>query len=419
MQMPLSCYLSGFFLWLFGDGLFTFRVLTAVLFALTALLMWYLCSELTQDTGLALAGTTYTMGIHLCFFIYNYNYLTALFLLIVLLLEMKAEEGPRKHIAVGLLVGCALVNKQNTGLFIWLANVIICWRGFTKGHICKRDALLRVAASILPILVYFIYMVWAGILPDFIEYAVLGIATFSHRYTPLQLLQDDVLFGPCFLLIIVMLGMMGIKSIREDLPHFQFSAFLFSMAWTSVMYPLADASHVILVFIPLIPAFLSCFQLRSPKFKQIIYGIAVVVCMVFSVYIVDWAAGIQFHVSDLPNYSGVLFAEQYERQVKSVGAYIDEKEAEGYRVLIADKSAAAYMIPQDKYEKNWDMLLVGNLGLSTVQKLLETDQPTIYLVYRENPTYGLQDHYELIDYIRENYTILETVDVFDAYFEQG
>lgn len=51
-----------------------------------------------------------------------------------------------------------------------------------------------------------------------------------------------------------------------------------------------------------------------------------------------------------------------EENVKLIDDYIIKKEEEGNIVYILDARAPLYMIPLNKYNKDFDMLLNGNLG---------------------------------------------------------
>jgi len=95
-----------------------------------------------------------------------------------------------------------------------------------------------------------------------------------------------------------------------------------------------------------------------------------------------------------------------------------QKKLEGVKVLIADDSAAAYMIPLGHYNKDFDMLLGGNLGSKTIEELLAQDEDTIFLVRRDERGMGIQNHFELIHVIKNTYTKIEEVQHFDAYVKK-
>ena len=82
---------------------------------------------------------------------------------------------------------------------------------------------------------------------------------------------------------------------------------------------------------------------------------------------------------------------------------------------IAADAASAYKIPINVYEKDWDMLLVGNIGGNTIESLLSENDKTLYLVYKDSSVLNEQNYFELIDYIKDNYVKIEEVLNFDVY----
>lgn len=355
------------------------------------------------------------MSAHFLCYIYNYNYLTALVILVVLEIEHKEKDTIGVNSLVGFLVGATILIKQNTGLIIWIANLFICiWRYFKRPK-NKTFYFCRLLASIVPFLVYLVYLICVGCLQDFIDYAVYGITTFTHRYTLIDFCVESSFFIPYLLLIIVMFATIGIRMFKRKLTNFHIASISFSIAWASIMFPLADPCHVMSVLIPLAPTYLSFVSFEKIKRKEVWVALVAGVFALQCMFTFSLPFGVGFYRSSLNNYKGIFIDRVAEEAIQEVNDYIRQKEAEGYRVRIADVSGVAYKIPLDNYEKNWDMLLVGNLGSNTVEDLLKSDRPALYLLIKNEELYGLQDHYELLDYIKTNYDCIDEVRGFYVY----
>lgn len=415
VQTPLSCYVSAIFLGIFGEGLFSFRILTYALFVSISFLMYWLSERLTNNSIVALCGTAVTMSTHFMHFIYNYNYLSTVVLLLIFVLEIRDKKELKNNLLIGLLVGATLAIKQNTGALIWFANVIICVRRGMKYATHKKVYIYRVIMSFIPMAVYSVYLMCVGAFGDFLEYAVSGISTFTHRYTLMDFFRDSSIFIGYFGLIIAVFFLIGVKIYREGINEFQFGALLFSVAWSSIIYPLADLSHVLLVLIPLTPTFFAFYGFRNVKRKMLLVGLVEVSFAFQFMILVVIIMKADFYVSELPNYKGVFIVEETEVDIKSVDNYIVEKEKAGYKVRIADVSSAIYTIPLGRYEKNWDMLLVGNIGANSIEELLGTDTRTLYLINKAEELKGLQHHFELIQYIKDNYSCIDELEHFYVY----
>lgn len=84
-------------------------------------------------------------------------------------------------------------------------------------------------------------------------------------------------------------------------------------------------------------------------------------------------------------------------------------------MIIANDAAAAYMIPIDRYTKNFDMLLAGNLGMTTVEDLLSEHPDALFMVNHNDDALGYQAHFELISYIKDNFVKTGQVLNLDVY----
>ena len=86
--------------------------------------------------------------------------------------------------------------------------------------------------------------------------------------------------------------------------------------------------------------------------------------------------------------------------------YNEEQEELGNEVYILDAEASVYMITIDRYNKNYDMFLKGNLGKNGEEGQIETiknrSNNTIYLIRNKKIKQNWQAPMKVIDYIRQN-----------------
>ena len=419
IQTPLSAYLAGFFMLCFGRGLITHRILGYLLAVSIYCTAFHLCKKISKSAFISFISVLLLFAVHYPYFIYNYNYLSLLLILLIFEVESTNESGNcTKHVFAGLLVGLTVLSKQSTGALIFFANIAICLYYLLRRKDRISAVILRVIASGVPMLCYIMYLLISGTFADFWEYAVAGVGTFTHRTTPVDLIRTgpgNIVF---FILIIVCYVIISKKMIKKTFDHFLISMVAFNFSWIIVTYPLCDASHLLCLLIPLMPAGLRCITCKQYKDweKYACIAVSVVVCCMA---IVPFAAiGDEYTISNLNNLQGIVIETGVEERIETIGKYIKAKREEGFCVRIAADSSCAYTIPLDLYEKNWDMLLVGNLGYNDVESLLKEKQKTVYLVYKESLELNKQNHYELIDYIKNNYTKIEEVLNFDVYEKQ-
>ena len=87
-------------------------------------------------------------------------------------------------------------------------------------------------------------------------------------------------------------------------------------------------------------------------------------------------------------------------------------------VYILDADAALYMIPLNRYNKNYDLFLKGNLGNTTILKEIEkinNMENVMFLVKSEGYELNWQMPVEVIDYVRNNLKNVGTIYIFDIY----
>jgi len=256
---------------------------------------------------------------------------------------------------------------------------------------------------------------------SFVEYAVIGVKTFTHKKSVVSYIVSSPL--SCILsifivttIIVSIIGVLKNKTIFEKKYHVKCLAY--SIAGLSVIYPLCDDCHMLVVAIP----FVVCMLCNIKHSIFSISGKIVCACLTLIVVIYSSVACIPTNIkdhkfSDLPHYQGVLIDNMTENNIIEIDKYIQLKNANGTKVLIADAFASAYMIPIESYTKNYDMLLVGNIGLNTTFDLLEQIDGVV-LVVREDEKLNYQSHFDLIDEIKQRYQKVEEVGIFDAYQKQ-
>ena len=112
------------------------------------------------------------------------------------------------------------------------------------------------------------------------------------------------------------------------------------------------------------------------------------------------------HFKFIPNYSTLI---------KNVSNFMLEQEK---KVYILDSSAAIYMIPLDRYNKDYDMFLVGNLGIDEqtgkIQDL-EREENILVLILKDEIEINWQDPQEVRTYIKQSWVKVGEIEMFDIY----
>lgn len=422
IQTPLSAYMASVALSVFGNNLLVFRVLGAVLFSLTFGLTYSVSYRIIKNRPVAFAISSFLGTLCSLVWMYNYNHLILLCILAIIFCEYQIEIKYESkvlvmNVVIGLIYGLTPIIKQSTGAILLLCNIVCCGYRIVAQPANRRISVFRLAVSTLPSALFILCMLIVGSFEEFYDYAVKGVQTFTHR----EIWGDYILASPTdFFVGIFPLGVTLIsiytliKGKSRISRSFHLGTLILSWAGAVVAYPICDFVHACVAIVPFLIPLLCCVGILRVSQRE---GIA---CCLVAVLVLCCSS--LLILKDLPKYKQcellhfevLPISPEIEEQIEIVEAYLLDVGKNGVDAIIADEDAAAYMIPVDKYYKNFNLLLVGNIGSNSVEDLLWREN-AIYLVARNEDSLGKQAHTELVEYIKENYTKIGEVSGFDAY----
>ena len=118
------------------------------------------------------------------------------------------------------------------------------------------------------------------------------------------------------------------------------------------------------------------------------------------------------------HFNNIIIDNELDRQMTVIDDFIKQKAIEGKTVYILDRGAAVYMIPLDRYNKNYDMFNIGNFGGKGNKGVIEdikTKENAIFLISQDEYPVHWQCPTEITDYVKENYKKVDSIAVYDAY----
>lgn len=422
IQTPLSAYISALCLKLLGDNLVSFRICGALLLAATFSALNKLAYRITDNSVISFVASCFLCALHTIFWIYNYNHINLLILILVMygeyLLEQKNVTKPWSLYAwIGLLIGISPLIKQSTGVMLLSYNLAIgAYALFWKKRNLSHWS-IRLICSFLPSGIYLLYLLLSGTFSSFYDYTIAGISTFTHRETWIDFLFSSI---PGFVLglVPILVTVVSIVTIYKRKPalynRFLAKSLLLCWAGAIVSYPICDFVHACVAITPFVLPLLYCIgQINITKCEKIICSVFALMVLCFSLA-VNVKECVQSKPCELPYFENLPIDPSTEQQIQTIEAYILETEKAGYTVIIADESAAAYTIPLSRYSKDFDLLLVGNVGTQSVEMLLWRKK-AMYLVANDSVNLGKQSHTALIHYIKDHYRKVGEVLYFDVY----
>ena len=236
----------------------------------------------------------------------------------------------------------------------------------------------RSSGVLISILIFCIYLAINNIWYEFIDYTILGLKTFSNKMSYINLVNGNYgriiqilsILMPLLLIYLYIRTILKKVTTKEDKILYIF--FAYSLASIVVIYPISDNCHFLIGILPLLVSLIYILynklkNIVSDKYKPYI-KIIIKVYSIFLVlfYIIFSTKTLYKYEMEMVNYKNLkhfsYIISVYEKAAEEVGNYITSKKLEGKQVYILDAQAAFYMIPIDKYNKDFDMFMVGNFG---------------------------------------------------------
>lgn len=221
---PLLPFIVSIILKIFGDKLVVFRIVGAILLTAIFYLSYVLSYKLTKRRIIRAISSLTLILLYKNEFAIDYNYFILMIMMCVQILEVKKIESIEKpkikkienietskiknkneksniyDVIIGIFLGLAICTKQTIGTIISitviLSELILVENKQTllkyiKASIVKTISMLGV------VMIFFIYLLITNSMTDFINYAILGIRTFTNKveYKKLFTLRNKTIVG--------------------------------------------------------------------------------------------------------------------------------------------------------------------------------------------------------------------------------
>ena len=450
---PLLPMINSIFLKIFFNGIITYRVVMGIIFALIVLFIYLIIRELSSKGLLSYICAFFIGTLLINKFLLDYNYLFLLIVLVIAFLEVrdlkKNENFNFNHnLCVGLLTGLAFLIKQTIGLLLIIVvifEVFIYMKktGFDFKFIKFIKLIgVRIFGMMVPITMFLIYLGVNGAFNDFINYAIKGVKEFSNSVPYYRLFDSNdkvvsiisrlfiIVYIPLFITFI--LECVKNNKLKDELINIYVLAFC-SIPVIAIIYPISDEFHLMVasVYALIIIAYLFILVLKKIDGfikidifykKLLLIGILFIIILIsFKNLIIERNINVKENVFvPFKHYEGIYVPEYLSKRISDVTDKVRAYSNSGRESIIVDAEAAIYDIVLNRYKKNYDMLLIGNIGENGVEKIINEikDSHNVYY-FVKNPQYALNWQFpkDIVDYIRNNLKYHETVSVFDVYYK--
>ena len=305
-----------------------------------------------------------------------------------------------------------------------------------------KIAITRIVGILIPVAILFIYLIISGAMQDFINYAVLGISTFSNKISYVSLFQSDkieirllsiLMPISIMLMAIILIVTKALKKENEKIQNI-LTILIYSFSIIIVMYPISDEIQFLIgSLISIIGLIYVISELGKIIYNKIsyikkykVYKIITLIIWILVFAMISTKAINNLYVfakteknTEISHFKNIEVSSNLKDRIDEIDNYILEKEQEGKKVYILDAEAAIYMIPLDKYNKDFDMFLKGNIGRDgeegQIEKIKQRQENELFLIRKENLKTNWQTPLNVIKYVRENLNKIDEVSIYEVY----
>lgn len=450
---PLLPMITALFLKLIANEVIVSRVLASVLWGGVLFSIFKILKLLIKEENTCLIITAlFGLLFRDCYCI-DYNILSLMFSLIILYIELKNIDKPhfennKTDFLIGILAGLTVCTKQSIGAILAIIVVgykIIFVQNKKEFIEYLKTAFKRIIGILIPIILVLIYLIVTNSLQDFINYAVLGISTFSNKIPYAKLMNNDKkeiqILSRIMPFILLAMAVLTIvlqnKKKKENIGNIDnkiLTMLIYSLSTIIIMYPISDEIHFLIAgtitFIGLAYILyllgITIYNKINLQSKKKIYKITSLMISIIAIAFIA-VRGIeniteytkQEKNETIEHYKNIQISEYLQERINEIDIFILEQEKENKKVYILDAEAAIYMIPINNYNKDYDMFLKGNIGKDgqegQIQKIKQKETNEIILIRKRNLQSNWQTPTEVVNYVRENLEFMGEVSIYEVY----
>ena len=450
---PLLPMITALFLKLIANEVIVSRVLASVLWGGVLFSIFKILKLLIKEENNCLIITALLGLLFRDCYCIDYNILSLMFSLIILYIELKNIDKPhfennKTDFLIGILAGLTVCTKQSIGAILAIIVVgykIIFVQNKKEFIEYLKTAFKRIIGILIPIILVLIYLIVTNSLQDFINYAVLGISTFSNKIPYAKLMNNDKkeiqILSRIMPFILLAMAVLTIvlqnKKKKENIGNIDnkiLTMLIYSLSTIIIMYPISDEIHFLIAgtitFIGLAYILyllgIAIYNKINLQSKKKIYKITSLMISIIAISFIA-VRGIeniteytkQEKNETIEHYKNIQISEYLQERINEIDNFILEQEKENKKVYILDAEAAIYMIPINNYNKDYDMFLKGNIGKDgqegQIQKIKQKETNEIILIRKRNLQSNWQTPTEVVNYVRENLEFMGEVSIYEVY----
>ena len=407
ISTPFSCFINSIFLYI-SPSLIIFRITYFIYYAIILYLLDHILDKLNIKILLKyiiITLITITL-IKSCYLDYNFLQLVLVLIIINLYLNNQDHKNNKLNLIIPLISGITIINKQSSGIVLALINLflILLHKFYFKKNCNMKFIIKQVILTIIPSIIFIIYLLITNSFNDFYDQAIIGLTVFTNKY-----------MSKVFLLIIIFIYLaISLEMYLNKKNHALWILFAYSLATISFVIPILDKIHA--AFTVIIPLIFLIYIIDN-KIKNInissMYSYILLIPLVVYI-IINVNSYITVPKNNLSIYKYIPTSSSEKHTINSIDNYIISK-SNDYNVYILDISASIFNLSINKYNKYFDMFMNGNFGINGEKEMLKIIDSNNNIFMIDDMSNHWQSPTKIINYVKEKYQICGTVEYLTVY----
>ncbi len=434
--LPLFC---GIILKIFGTEMLIMRIMAIITNSFIMFIIYKILKIFKIKKEFSLLISIIIMKLLIESMCIDYNFIILLIALITLYIELKTykqnnnifEYNLKKEILLGILAGLSITMKQTTGICFVIAFIgykLLAVRNKEDFRSVLKISIIRFLSSMIPVIILLIYLLCNNIMSEFIDYTILGIKDFSNSISYLNLLKSKLSILAILVPITIIISLyIAIRKNNQIITIL----FAYSVSTIVVVYPISDNVHFLIAgTITIITGIYLLKELYENKFKGILEKsiiiwvenfikaliiILILIMVGVSIYrLINYIINFKEY-KNLENFKYIPVSKELEEHIIKVDNYLEEQQNDVY---IVDARAAIYMIPINRYNKNYDMFLKGNIGGKGSKGIIEdlqSKENITLLILKDKRSLNWQTPIDVIEYVQNKYEKIGEIEGFEIW----
>lgn len=376
--------ISSIFLNIFGTGYHIYIIFHTILMTF----MFYYLFKLYDDR----AWLFLIMILFSYFLLIQPTYNS--FLLLVFYLLLYLEKNNKNDYLIGLLIGISIITKFNIGLFFLLPSLLY-WKN-------KKKIIKRLIGSIIPCLLFLIYLIINNNLFEFIDLCIMGLFSFSND-------NSTFFISGCLIVFLIMISYI-IYCIYKDRTNIINYYVLVSLTFC---LPIIDFNHLYFFMFCFIAVFI-----EKIKFNKI-YSLFIIV---FSIIASSYLFFVFYDGANIKSFKSNNDFKYYyinDLQYKQISGIMDKYDEYGDVIIIGDDYLGSFFdIYYNKRISYLDIFSMGNYGYDEFNNLVSyiNQKDNQVFIIKKDENIRMKQYYKSgSDYIKKNSEYLGDVFSYEVY----